>query len=77
MIRQIVSITGRTITAAPARPDQRTETRQMKNKRWIKSVLETAKAIELEQTSLPWQRGRLRAAMVAKRRAAPKLSRRA
>ncbi len=49
----------------------------MKNKRWIKSVLETAKALELDQPSLPWQRGRLRTAMVAKRRAAPKLSRRA
>ena len=49
----------------------------MKNKRWIKSVLETAKSIEMEQTSLPWQRGTQRAAMVTKRRATPKLSRRA
>ncbi|MFD1196392.1 hypothetical protein ACFQ3C_17100 [Seohaeicola saemankumensis] len=49
----------------------------MKNKRWIKSVLETAKSVEMAQTSLPWQRGKLRAAMIVKRRAAPALVRHA
>jgi|GEM_PF-2243071 len=40
----------------------------MKNKRWMKSVLETAKSTQTAATSLPWQRGGTRAAMIAKRR---------
>jgi hypothetical protein len=40
----------------------------MKNKRWIKSVIETAKSTAVSGTSLPWQRGGTRAAMVVKRR---------
>ena len=49
----------------------------MKNKRWMKSVLDTAKSNETAQVALPWQRGKMRAAMVVKRNAAPKLTRRA
>lgn len=47
----------------------------MKQKRWIKSVLETAQSKEMSQTSLPWQRGSVRGAMVIKRRPAPKVAR--
>ncbi|MEH6750728.1 MAG: hypothetical protein V7698_10655 [Paracoccaceae bacterium] len=40
----------------------------MKTKRWMKSVIATAKSPEMATTSLPWQRGAARAAMIAKRR---------
>ncbi|SDN62695.1 hypothetical protein SAMN05216196_1011112 [Lutimaribacter pacificus] len=36
-----------------------------KTKRWIKSVTETAKADDVP--SVPWQRGRRRAEMIARR----------
>ena len=36
-----------------------------KNKRWIKSVTETAKASDLPQ--LPWQRGTRRGELIARR----------
>ncbi|MFU8882633.1 MAG: hypothetical protein ACNA7Q_09725 [Rhodobacterales bacterium] len=49
----------------------------MKQKRWIKSVLETAKSKELAATSLPWQRGTSRAAMIVTRRNSPKVARHA
>ncbi|MCD1627151.1 MAG: hypothetical protein ACU0BH_01945 [Paracoccaceae bacterium] len=39
----------------------------MKNKRWMKSVIETAKSTTVAGTSLPWQRGGTRAAMIVKR----------
>lgn len=50
---------------------------QMKQKRWIKSVLETAKSKEVSATSLPWQRGGVRSAMIVKRHTDPKVARRA
>lgn len=49
----------------------------MKTRRWMKSVIATAKSPELAATTLPWQRGVLRAAMIAKRNRSPKLARRA
>jgi hypothetical protein len=49
----------------------------MKTKRWMKSVIATAKSAELAAPSLPWQRGLPRAAMVAKRNPNPKIARRA
>jgi len=49
----------------------------MKQKRWIKSVLETAKSKEVSATSLPWQRGVTRSAMIAKRHTGSKIARRA
>jgi hypothetical protein len=49
----------------------------MKQKRWIKSVLETVKSKEMTATSLPWQRGAFRAAMIVNRRNSPKAARRA
>ncbi|MFU8863675.1 MAG: hypothetical protein ACNA7O_07155 [Rhodobacterales bacterium] len=49
----------------------------MKQKRWIKSVLETAKSKEVSATSLPWQRGGTRAAMIIKRHTGPTIARRA
>lgn len=40
----------------------------MKQKRWMKTVVETAK---VDVPALPWHRGKARAAMIAKR-SAPK-----
>ncbi|WP_372675346.1 hypothetical protein, partial [Aquicoccus sp.] len=39
--------------------------RMKKQPRWIKSVIETA---QRETTTMPWQRGTRRQAMIAKRR---------
>jgi hypothetical protein len=47
----------------------------MKQKRWIKSVLETAKSKEMSVTLMPWQRGAFRAAMIINRRDTPKAAR--
>jgi hypothetical protein len=41
----------------------------MKNKRWMKSVIDTAKSAAVAGTALPWQRGGTRAALIVKRRA--------
>ena len=49
----------------------------MKTRRWMKSVIATAKSPEMAATALPWQRGALRAAMTAKRRPSLKVARRA
>lgn len=49
----------------------------MKTRRWMKSVIATAKSPEMAATSLPWQRGTLRAAMIIKRHPSPKIARRA
>ncbi len=49
----------------------------MKQKRWIKSVLETAKSKEVSAMSLPWQRGGVRSAMIIKRHTSSKIVRRA
>lgn len=49
----------------------------MKTRRWMKSVIATAKSPEMAAPPLPWQRGRLRAAMTLKRHLTPKISRRA
>ena len=49
----------------------------MKTKRWIKSVIATAQSPEMATTSLPWQRGTARAAIIAKRRPLFKIARQA
>jgi hypothetical protein len=49
----------------------------MKTRRWMTSVITTAKSPETAAASLPWQRGLLRAAMITKRGLSPKLARRA
>lgn len=49
----------------------------MKQKRWIKSVLETAKSKDVSATALPWQRGGIRAAVIIKRHSTTEIARRA
>lgn len=49
----------------------------MKQKRWIKSVVETAQSPELAKTILPWQRGVARTALIVKRHSVPLATRRA
>jgi hypothetical protein len=49
----------------------------MKTRRWMKSVIATAKSPETAATSLPWQRGLPRAGMITKRDPSPKVVRRA
>ncbi len=39
----------------------------MKQRRWMKSVIETAKSKNLAAVALPWQRGTARAVMAARR----------